>query len=338
MVQGQTRPAIVAPMRILVTGAGGFVGGHLLPELVSAGHEVVAASHTAWTPPVPVATEVFDIRDPARVRAAVEEHAPDGVIHLAALASPQKSWDAAQETFEVNVIGTTYLFEALAGRPGTRVLVVGSAQEYGAAQLDRPLRESDPLRPASPYAVSKVAQELVAFAYGQRHGLPVVVARSFNHTGPGQTTDYAIGAFAAQVAAIERGDQPPRLTVGWLESRRDFLDVRDVCRAYRLLVEAGEAGEAYNVASGRAERIGDLLDILLGAAGLAGVVEVQAAAAPRPGDPQTLLGDGTKLQQGLGWEPEIPMATSVVDTLDSYRDPGGPSGRRPAPETTRRAL
>ncbi|HEU5001848.1 MAG TPA: GDP-mannose 4,6-dehydratase [Actinomycetota bacterium] len=325
-------------MRILVTGAGGFVGHHLLPELAGAGHEVVAVSHVPWTPPIPVATGVFDIRDPVRVAAVVAEHAPEGVIHLAALASPQKSWDAAQETFEVNVIGTSHLLGALASRPGTRFLVVGSAQEYGAAHLDRPLLETDPLRPASPYAVSKVAQELLAFAYGERHGLPVVVARSFNHTGPGQTTDYAVGAFAAQVAAIERGDQPPRMTVGWLESRRDFLDVRDVCRAYRLLVEAGEPGEVYNVASGRAERIGDLLAILLEAAGLSGVVEVHSAAAPRPGDPATLLGDATKLRQGLGWEPEIPMATSVADTLDSHRDPGGPSGRRPAPETTRRAM
>jgi GDP-4-dehydro-6-deoxy-D-mannose reductase len=194
------------------------------------------------------------------------------------------------------------------------------------------LLETDPLQPRSPYGVSKVAQELVGALYRRHFGLPVIVARPFNHTGPGQSTEYAIGAFSAQIAEIERGDREPRLQVGWLESRRDYLDVRDVANAYRLLVEGGEPGEVYNVASGKGERIGDLLDILIDAAGLKDAVEIVADSSPRPGDPEVLVGDSSKLRKGLGWEPEIPLATSLVDTLDSYRarvlNVNGPNTRR----------
>jgi GDP-4-dehydro-6-deoxy-D-mannose reductase len=164
-----------------------------------------------------------------------------------------------------------------------------------------------------------VAQELVGDLYRRQFGMPVLVARPFNHTGPGQSTEYAIGSFCAQVAEIERGDREPRLKVGWLESRRDYLDVRDVTGAYGLLIERGVPGEVYNVSSGKGERIGDLLDILLDAAGLKDVVEVIADAEPRPGDPRVLVGDSSKLQEGLGWKPRIPLATSLADTLDSYR-------------------
>ncbi len=319
-------------MRILVTGAGGFVGGHLITNLHRAGHEVIAASHRPWEPPVPVEIDVFDVRDGDRFRAVMDARRPEAVIHLAAQASVRRSWEASDETFAVNVTGTSHLLEALTDRPETRVLLVGSAQQYGLAAAGRPLVETDPLQPRSPYGVSKVAQELVGALYRRHFGLPVVVARPFNHTGPGQSTEYAIGAFSAQVAEIERGDREPVLRVGWLESRRDYLDVRDVADAYRLLVEAGEPGAVYNVSSGRAERIGDLLDILIDAAGLNDAVEIIADRSPRPGDPEVLVGDSSKLQKGLGWKPEIPLATSLVDTLDSYRarvlNVDGPNTRR----------
>ena len=306
-------------MRILVTGAGGFVGGHLLLNLLGAGHEVLAASHSPWQPPVPVPTDVFDVRDGARFKEVVAARRPDAVVHLAAQASVRRSWEAADETFAVNVSGASHLFEALSDRPETRVLLIGSAQEYGTGRSDRPLLETDPLQPRSPYGVSKVAQELVGALYRRHFGMPVIAARPFNHTGPGQTTEYAVGAFSSQVAAIERGERAPLLRVGWLESRRDFLDVRDVVNAYRLLIEAGESGEVYNVASGEGRRMGDLLDILLSAAGLKGSVEVVAEAEPREGDPPILVGDSSKLREGLGWSPEIDLRTSMIDTLDSYR-------------------
>ena len=298
------------------------MGRHLIDALLAAGHEVAAASHTPWMAPEGVSLDVFDIRDAGAVAEAVGRLQPDGVIHLAAQASPRRSWELSDETYAVNVSGTSHLLEALVPRPSTRVVLIGSAQEYGFGREDRPIRETDALQPRSPYGVSKVAQELVGALYRQQYGMPVVVARPFNHTGPGQTTEYAVGAFAAQVAQIERGEHAPVLTVGWLEARRDYLDVRDVVQAYRLLLEAGRPGEVYNVASGNAERIGDLLDILLSAAGLADQVEVVADPVPRPGDPQILVGDATKLRNDLGWAPAIPIAASVVDTLDWYRAGG----------------
>jgi GDP-4-dehydro-6-deoxy-D-mannose reductase len=312
-------------MRILVTGAGGFVGHHLLGNLLAAGHEVSAASNSPWPAPAGVTADIFDIRDAGVVKEVVGLRQPEAVVHLAAQASPRRSWAASDETYAVNVSGTTHLLEALVPRPETRVLLVGSAQEYGFGRQDRPIRETDPLQPRSPYGVSKVAQELVGALYRQQYGMPVLVARPFNHTGPGQTTEYAVGAFSSQVAEIERGARPPLMTVGWLEARRDYLDVRDVANAYRLLIEQGLPGEVYNVASGRGERIGDLLDILLDAAGLRGTVEVVADSASRPGDPDILVGDATKLREGLGWVPAIPIATSLVDTLDSYRTAGAAS-------------
>jgi GDP-4-dehydro-6-deoxy-D-mannose reductase len=281
---------------------------------------------------VPIETDVFDVTDGARFREVVDARRPEAVIHLAAQASVRRSWEASDETFAVNVGGTSHLLEALADCPETRVLLVGSAQQYGPVPDGRPLTETDPLLPRSPYGVSKVAQELVGALYRRHFGLAVIVARPFNHTGPGQSTEYAIGSFSAQVAAIERGEREPRLKVGWLESRRDYLDVRDVAGAYRLLVEAGRPGEVYNVASGKTERIGDLLDILIGAAGLKDAVEIVADPSPRPGDPEVLVGDSSKLQQALGWKPEIPLVTSLVDTLDSYRARAvladGPNTRR----------
>jgi GDP-4-dehydro-6-deoxy-D-mannose reductase len=308
-------------MRILVTGAGGFVGRHLLPNLLGAGHEVIAASHAPWEPEVPVTTEVFDVRDKGRAGEVLGRYRPEAVIHLAAQASMRRSWEAVDETFAVNVTGASNVMEAALEAGGPRVLIVGTGQQYGPS--NHPLKESDPLQPSSPYGVSKVAQELVGALYRRHFGLQLITARSFNHTGPGQSTEYAVGAFSAQIAEIERGERPPRLSVGWLESRRDFLDVRDVVNAYRLLVEQGEPGEVYNVASGRAHRIGDLLDTLLEVAGLTDTVEVLAAPAPRAGDPEVLVGDSSKLRDEVGWTPEIDLKTSLIDTLNFYRSAGG---------------
>ena len=311
-------------MRILVTGAGGFVGGHLITNLHRAGHEVIAASHRPWEPPVPVEIDVFDVRDGDVFRGVMDARQPEAVIHLAAQASVRRSWEASDETFAVNVTGTSHLLESLIG--------LHACETQGRPAFEREQVTGVVQERCEDLLSGGLAQELVGALYRRHFGLPVIVARPFNHTGPGQSTEYAIGAFSAQVAEIERGDREPVLRVGWLESRRDYLDVRDVADAYRLLVEAGEPGEVYNVASGRAERIGDLLDILIDAAGLKDAVEIIADRSPRPGDPEVLVGDSSKLQKGLGWRPEIPLATSLVDTLDSYRarvlNVEGPNTRR----------
>lgn len=306
-------------VRILVTGAGGFVGSHLTENLALAGHEVVAASRQPIDARGAEAAIVFDVADPESVRNAVAEFLPDAVIHLAAQASVRRSWHDPVSTYTSNVIGASNLLEALRSRPGTRVVLVGSAQVYGDAVPGRPLVESDPLRPRSPYGVSKVAQELVGELYHRELGMPVVMARAFNHTGPGQSEEYAIGSFASQVAGIEAGEQPPRLEVGRLDSVRDFLDVRDVCEAYRLLMEGGEPGEAYNVSSGKGVRVGDLLRLLIDEAELVSSVEVVETAPARAGDASALIGDNAKIRRAVGWEPRIPIERSLGDALDWYR-------------------
>jgi GDP-4-dehydro-6-deoxy-D-mannose reductase len=279
----------------------------------------VAASRQSFDSPGAEAALVFDLAQPEPIRDVVSTYVPDAVIHLAAQASVQRSWLDPVDTYTSNVVGASNLLEALRPHPATRVLLVGSAQVYGDAEPGHLLRETDPLRPRSPYAVSKIAQELVGDLYRREAGLPVVMARSFNHTGPGQSEEYAVGSFASQVAAIEAGERPPRLEVGRLDSVRDFLDVRDVCGAYRLLVERGQPGEVYNVSSGRGVRVGELLAMLLDAAGLAASVEVVETAPPRTGDPGALIGDNTKIRRAVGWEPQIPIERSLGDALDWYR-------------------
>jgi GDP-4-dehydro-6-deoxy-D-mannose reductase len=304
-------------MRILVTGAGGFVGRYLVPNLTSAGHEVVAGSHRPFRTESGVQAEVFDILDDAAVKKIAEEHEPEGVVHLAAQASVPRSWDSPEETYRTNIIGVSNLLESLKDRPQTRVLLVGSAQEYGSADLGRPLLETDPLRPESPYAVSKVAQELVGLLFYRSFGLTVIVARPFNHTGPGQSKEYAVGSFCSQIVEVETKKRD-RIEVGNLEPRRDFLDVRDVVEAYRLLLEAGAPSEVYNVASGEGVRVGDLLKILLNAAGLSSSIVVEDPTR-RPGDPGSLVGDVAKIRSAVGWQPKVSLEKSLVDTLNWYR-------------------
>lgn len=306
-------------MRILVTGAGGFVGHHLLPTLLKAGHEVVAVSHRPLDAPGALGTAVFDISEIGRLRALIDQHEPNGVVHLAAQASVPRSWKDPAETYRANLIGTSNLFEALQDRYSTRVLLVGSGQQYGSVDLGRAFVESDPSRPESPYAISKAASEAVGVLYHREFGVPVIVARSFNHTGPGQRAEFAVGSFCSQIVEIERGRRPPRMEVGKLDSRRDFLDVRDVVEAYRLLIESGTPGEVYNVSSGEGVRVGDVLKLLIETAGLPREVEVIEKEEHRLGDPDFLAGDSSKLRAGLGWQPEISLERSLRDTLDWYR-------------------
>jgi GDP-4-dehydro-6-deoxy-D-mannose reductase len=305
-------------MRTLVTGAGGFVGGFMVDNLIGAGHDVVASSHREFDPPGGVAAEVFDIRQAAKVAEAFDRHPPDAVIHLAGQASVSKSWKDPGLTFRVNLIGSANVLEALGSFPQARVLLVGSAQVYGRPESDRPISESCSIDPVSPYGVSRAAQEMLGQAYFKELGRPVISTRSFNHTGPGQSPEYAVGAFCSQVAALEkRGGGAVK--VGNLDAVRDFLDVRDVAEAYRLLIEGGEPGEIYNVCSGEGRRLGDLLKIVLDAAGLSGSVEVVEESALRKGDPAMLIGDNAKLRAATGWTPRVSLEQSLVDTLDWYR-------------------
>ncbi|HEX2180150.1 MAG TPA: GDP-mannose 4,6-dehydratase, partial [Actinomycetota bacterium] len=305
-------------MRVLVTGAGGFVGGYLVPYLASAGHEVVGSS---LEPPAagrpPVAWEVFDLTDAEAVAECVDRVRPEGVVHLAAQASVGGSWADPRGTYRANIEGTGNLLEAVKGlRP--RVLLVGSAQQYRPVPGGRPLRESDPQLAGSPYALTKIAQEQMGLMYLQHDGVPAVFTRSFNHTGPGQSSAYAVGSFTSQIARLERTGGG-EMHVGSLDSRRDFCDVRDVVGAYARLLEAGEPGEAYNVCSGQSVRMGEVLGRLLEVSGLAGRVKVHERSVDAPGAPDRLVGDPSKIRAAVGWSPEIPLDRSLIDTLEWYR-------------------
>jgi len=313
--------------RILVTGARGFVGPHLLRRLRAEGHDVWGTDRTdaAEAPQ----QRACDLTDADAVRALCDDLRPDAVVHLASVSSVGRSFDAPQLTLQNNLLAACNVFEALRGRPATRVLVVGSAEQYGRVQPeDMPITESQPFRPSSPYAVSKVAQEILALQYHATYGLDVVLVRSFNHSGPGQSEDFVLPAVARQVAAAEAGHVPPWVRVGNLDVARDFLDVRDVVRAYALLLEHGASGSAYNICRGRAESLQALVQALLHKSRVPLRLEPDPARL-RPSDLPVLIGDNRRLCAATGWQPEIPMETTLDDVLEDWR--GRVRGGTPPP-------
>lgn len=313
-------------MRVLVTGAHGFVGGHLL-ELLRADHpgvEVFALVRPRGGAPGPrpggAAVLEADLDDAPAVAAAVAASRPDRVVHLAGQSSVHHSWIDPGATLRTNVMGLVHLMDGVRAeglRP--RVLVVGSADEYGiVAEASAPVTEDTPLRPVSPYAVSKVAQSLLAAEYAARGGPEVVRTRTFPHTGPGRGEAFAESSFARQIVEVGAGRRPPVLSVGNLDAVRDFTDVRDVVRAYWALLERGAPGEVYNVCSGRGVRVGDILRRLLAVAGVA--VEIrQDPGRFRPSDIPVLVGDPGRLRAATGWEARIGLDRTLTDLLDDWR-------------------
>jgi len=305
-------------MRVLVTGAEGFVGPYLIRELREYGHEPVG-TYLQFKPDLPEAEALYevDVTDEKKLRWVVKEVEPEAVFHLAALAHPAGSFEKEKEVWRVNEGGTKNLLSAcvFAGlRP--KVLLVGSAQEYGIPE-SIPIREDHPLRPLNPYARSKAAAEEIGRSYLDR--LPVLFTRSFNHTGPGHADHYVLPSFAKQIAAIEKGNQEPFIRTGNIELKRDFLHVKDVVRAYRLLIERGKVGEAYNVASGEAYRIGDLTDEMIFIAGIEARV-VKDPELCRPGDPPIIRGDRSKITKETGWCPEIKIERLLEELLQHWRE------------------
>jgi GDP-4-dehydro-6-deoxy-D-mannose reductase len=307
---------------ILLTGAAGFAGSHLLDLLAEEDLRVVALRKPgvgAETQSAYPAIEWLEIEllDREAMRRAVGASAPDIVFHLAGAPHVWQSWKAATETLAVNVMGTHVLFEALRleGLP-SRVVVPSSAYVYRPAP--RALTEEDPVEATNPYAISKVATELAVVRAARVDGIRAVVARSFNHIGPRQDPSFFASGVARQVALIESGRLEPVIRVGNLESRRDFTDVRDTVRAYRALAERGAPGRAYNVCSGHAYRMQDLLD------GLVARARVNVTVQPdpdrfRPNDTPLLLGDPSLLRLATGWEPRIPMEQTLQDLLEYWR-------------------
>jgi GDP-4-dehydro-6-deoxy-D-mannose reductase len=295
-------------MRAFLTGGHGFVGSWLIRHLEAKGDEVVA--------PGP---EV-DVTDPAALSGALSRARPDAVHHLAALANVSESWRDPARTFEVNATGTLNLLEAArAVEPNPKVLLVCSAEVYGGAAPDQgPIAEDTPLRPVTPYAASKVAAEFLGLQAFLGYGLPVVRVRAFNHVGPAQSGAFVVSDLARRIAEAERAGAKV-LAIGNLTPRRDFTDVRDVVRAYRLLVEGGAPGEVYNVCSGRAIAIEELAHRLLELAGVDLTLETDPALV-RPVDVPVLLGDPSRIRAAVGWEPEIPLDQTLRDVLAEWRE------------------
>jgi GDP-4-dehydro-6-deoxy-D-mannose reductase len=312
-------------VRVLITGVSGFVGGHVV-DLVreqAPSAEVFGLDSRPGNRARALGIEVLkaDLQDPVSVRAVLDQVRPDRLVHLAAQSSPQRSWEDPGGTLKTNLLGLLHLLEAartLSLEP--RLLVVGSAEEYGLVEPHEiPLREEAPLRPASPYAVSKVAQGFLALQYALSLGLPIVRTRTFHHTGPRRGEQFAESSFARQLAEIEAGRRPPRLQVGNLEAVRDFTDVRDVARAYWALLDRGAPGEVYNVCSGRGVKMGELLEELVALSGLK--VEIHAdPSLLRPLDVPMLVGDPSRLRAATGWQASIPLSRTLRDLLDHWRE------------------
>lgn len=340
-------------MKVLITGITGFAGSHLAEYILreQPGVEVFGAcrwrsrmehlrelgqqgkinnlvEESADTPealapllrPGTVTLLHCDLTDAVSARRLIEVVRPDRIFHLAAQSFVPGSWNAPAMTMDVNVIGQINLFEAIR-QAGIDPLVhiAGSSEEYGLVFPNEvPMKESNPLRPLSTYAVSKVAQELLGWQYFRSYGLKAIVTRGFNHTGPRRGEIFVTSSFAKQIAEIEKGIRPPVVMVGDLESKRDWTDVRDTVRGYWLALEKGEPGEVYNVGSGTTRRVGDMLNLLLSLS--SAKIEVrQDPARLRPSDVKILWSDSSKFRARTGWAPRIPFEQTLRDLLDYWR-------------------
>jgi GDP-4-dehydro-6-deoxy-D-mannose reductase len=302
----------------LVTGATGFAGSHLVEHLLEHEPALAAWSNPRGTPSASADPRVMwrpvDLLDRSAVRSAIAALKPSVVYHCAGAADVGNSWKDPVTPLRVNGLGTHHLLDALDATGSTAtVVVVGSATVYRITT--DPLTEDAPLGPSSPYGVSKLAQEMIA---GRVTSMPVVVVRPFNHAGPRQSPAYVTSSFARQIAEIEAGLADPVLSVGNLDARRDITDVRDVVRAYRLLAEKGRPRRPYNVCSGRAHRIGDVLDMLLARARRAIRIEIDPSRL-RPSDQPVILGDPSRARTEVGWQAAIPIEDTLTDLLDYWR-------------------
>ena len=303
----------------LVTGATGFAGSHLLDELLRTEPAVAAWGHPRGRP-LPDQTDPrvhwdsVDLLDPDAVVRAVMALRPSVVYHCAGVPHVAESWADPRRVLAVNVMGTHHILEAIT-RAGHRcpMLLTGSALIYRPSSS--PLTEDHPIGPSTPYGVSKLAQEMLG---ARTPGLPVYLARPFNHAGPRQSHDFVTSSFAKQIAEIEAGVSEPVLRVGNLASRRDITDVRDTVRAYRLIVERGEPRRPYNVCAAQAYRISDLLHTLIGLSHAQVRLE-EDSARMRPSDTPIVLGDRSRIAAEIGWQPTIPIERTLADLLEYWR-------------------
>ena len=316
-------------MKVLITGITGFAGSHLADYILENHLGIEVYGIVRWRSRrdnilhIEDKINLFeaDLKDMVSLKKCLKTIKPDRIFHLAAQSFVPTSWVCPAETFAINSIGQINLFEAVLDldlKP--RIQIAGSSEEYGHVNPDEvPMKETNPLRPLSPYAVSKVAQDLLGYQYFKSYGLKVVRTRGFNHTGPRRGEVFICSNFARQIAAIEKGKADPVIHVGNLEAKRDFTDVRDTVRAYWLSLEKGKPGEAYNIGRGETISMKDMLDKLLSFSEAKVDVKVDPQRL-RPSDVPILLSDSSKFKAETGWEPVIPFDKTLEDLLHYWRE------------------
>ncbi len=324
-------------MRALITGITGFAGSHLAEYLLAHHPEVEVFGSYRWRSRMENIDHLLDrvrlveadLRDATSAHRLVAEARPDFVFHLAAQSFVPASWNAPVETLTTNLSGQANLCEAIRSLGlDPAIQIACSSEEYGLVlPHEVPIKETNPLRPLSPYAVSKVGQDLLGYQYFKSYGMRIVRTRGFNHTGPRRGEVFVSSNFAKQVARIEAGLQEPVLEVGNLEAVRDFTDVRDIVRAYWLAARQATPGEVYNLASGHGIKIRELVEQLRARSGVAIELRVDPARL-RPSDVEVLVGDSSKFRSETGWEPRIPLERTLSDLLDYWRYR---TARRPEP-------
>lgn len=313
--------------KALITGVTGFAGSHLAELLLDEGVEVYGIQR--WRSKTEniehikhkIKIEEADLLDAHSLYTVIDKIKPDYIFHLAAQSFVQSSWSSPTQTLEVNIIGSAHLFEAVrkTGLPITTQIAC-SSEEYGKVlPQEIPIKETNPLRPLSPYAVSKLAMDYLGYQYHQSYGMRIIRTRGFNHTGPRRGDVFAESNFAKQIAEIEKGKREPIVHVGNLEAQRDYTDVRDMVRAYYLAAQKCDPGEVYNIATGKAWKVRNVLELLIRLS----KVKVEIRNDPsriRPSDVEILIGDNTKFVQKTGWKPEIPFEKTMGDLLNYWRE------------------
>lgn len=319
-------------MKVLITGITGFAGSHLADFILAQDSQIEIHGTRRWRSKEDAADHLSgkvtfhecDITDAHNTYRVIEDVKPDRVFHLAAQSYIPASWDSPAETFHTNIVGQCNLLEAVKRlRPSgydPLVQVAGSSEEYGKVSKEHlPITELTPLRPLSPYAVSKVAQDYMAYQYWESFRIRTVRTRAFNHEGPRRGEVFVISNFCKQIAEIEAEQRPPAISVGNLDAIRDFTDVRDVVRAYWIAADHCEPGEVYNISYGKGHKIADVLSMLLALSTQRGITVQTDPQRLRPSDVPVLIGDSTKFRRLTGWEPRIPFEQTLQDSLSYWR-------------------
>lgn len=313
--------------KALITGIAGFVGSHMAELLLSKGFEVYGLTRprTKMDHIEGIVNRLHledaDLLDSHSLYSTISRIQPDYIFHLAAQSFVPTSWISPTVTLDVNIVGSANLFEAVRKTGIDSVIQIAcSSEEYGLVHDNElPIKETNPLRPLSPYAVSKLAMDFLGYQYHQSYGLKIIRTRGFNHTGPRRGDTFAESNFAKQVAMIEKGKQEPIIKVGNLDAKRDYTDVRDMVRGYLISVEKCLPGEVYNICTGHAERVGDVLDMFISLAKVKVTIQ-EDPSRMRPSDVPVLIGDNSLFVKTTGWKPEIPFEKTMTDLLNYWRE------------------